>query len=96
MEPQRPISVAVYNKVVGGADEADMLLSLYLTKLCSRKCYHHLAFHLFSEATVHAWLLYKIFMGNDSLVEFLIKIAISLIDGPGELYESLDYEGPPK
>ena len=37
---ERPHSVAVYNKFIGGVDKADMLLSLYRTKYRSRKWYH--------------------------------------------------------
>ena len=37
---ERPYSVAVYNKFMGGVDKADMLLSLYHTKYWSRKSYH--------------------------------------------------------
>ena len=36
----RPSSVQIYNRFMGGVDKADMLLSLYRTKLRSRKWYH--------------------------------------------------------
>ena len=53
---EKPHSVAVYNKFMGGVDKADMLLSLYCTECWSRKWYHRIGFHLFSLAAVNSWL----------------------------------------
>ena len=77
----RPNSVAIYNKFMGGVDKADMLLSRYRTKYRSRKWYHRLAFHLLSLAAINSWTIYRQIGGHETLVKFLGKICFSLIKG---------------
>ena len=90
IDVERPFSVEVYNKFMGGVDKADMLLSLYRTRYRSRKWYHRIAFHLFSLAAVNAWLLYRQMDGNKPLVMFLGQICYSLIRGSTKSDEDVE------
>lgn len=87
----RPAAVAIYNKFMGGVDKCDMLLSLYRTKLRTRKWYLRIAFHLFSLASINSWILYQALGGKDPLVKYLIALATNLITGkPAHLDSSED------
>ena len=66
-----PASVGLYNKFMGGVDKADMLLALYKTKCKTSKCYHRIAFHLFSLAVVNAWIVYCKIGGSGAVLPFL-------------------------
>ncbi|XP_047135563.1 piggyBac transposable element-derived protein 2-like [Hydra vulgaris] len=79
IEVKRPACIQIYNKFMGGVDKADMLLSLYCTRYRSKKWYHRLAFHLFSQAAVNSWIVYSEIGGNKPLVDFLADICISMI-----------------
>ena len=48
----RPANVDVYNRFMGGVDKADMLLSLYCSKMRSRKWYHRIVGYLVSLALI--------------------------------------------
>lgn len=54
-----PNIVKVYNKVMGGVDLADMLLSLNRINYRSKKWYNRVFAHLLDIATNNAWVLYK-------------------------------------
>ena len=51
----RPASVDVYNRFMGGVGKADMLLSLYCSKMRSRKWYHRLVGYLVSVALINSF-----------------------------------------
>ena len=55
---QCPQLVLQYNKGMGGVDLADMLISLYRTKIKTRRWYIKIFWHLVDMAKVNAWLLY--------------------------------------
>ena len=74
-DTERPHSVAVYNKFMGGMDKVEH------TKYWSRKWYHQIVFHLFSLAVVNSWLVYQQMGGFDTFLKFLRKICFSLIKG---------------
>lgn len=44
---------------MGGVDLLDSLISLYRTKIRSKKWYHRLLFHFLDMITVTSWLLYR-------------------------------------
>ncbi len=75
----RPASVELYNKFMGGVDKADMYLSLYCTKLRTKKWYHRIAFHLLSLAVVNSFVMYRELGGQGSLIDFLVDICRSLL-----------------
>lgn len=77
----RPAIIRTYNMYMGGVDKADMLLSFYKTKCRSRKWYLRIAFHLFNLCMVNAWLLYREFEGEKSLLDFTTEVALCLISG---------------
>ena len=54
----RPATVTIYNKFMGGVDKADMLLSLYRTKYRCRKWYQQIVCHVWSQAVV-TWFIHK-------------------------------------
>ena len=68
---------------MGGVDKADMLLALYKTKCKTSKCYHRIAFHLFSLAVVNAWIVYREIGRSGALLPFLQQRSYSLIRGEG-------------
>ena len=53
---------------MGGVDKCDMFLTLYRTKLKTRKWYHRIAIHLLSVAIVNAFVIYKEVGGKGSLL----------------------------
>ena len=55
---------------MGGVDKADMLLSLYCTKLRKKKWYHRIAFQLLSLAVVNSLVMYRDIGGEGSLIDF--------------------------
>jgi hypothetical protein len=63
----RPASVELYNKFMGGVDKADMFLSLYRTKLRTKKWYHRIAFHLLSLAVVNSFVMIISYLGRTDL-----------------------------
>ena len=70
----RPASVEIYNKFMGGVDKADMYLALYRTRLRTRKWYHRIAFHVISLAVINAHIIYREVGGQGALLDFLIDI----------------------
>jgi hypothetical protein len=53
-----PDMLYLYNESMGGVDLADMLISLYRTKIKSKRWYLKVLFHCVDIAKVNAWLLY--------------------------------------
>ena len=92
----RPSSVEIYNRFMGGLDKADMLLSLYRTKLRSRKWYHCIVFHLVSLALINSFTVYRQIGGKGSLLEFQIKICRCLLKADKEVDSNEDMENPPR
>ena len=90
----RPASVAMYNKFMGGVDKADMFLSLYRSKMRSKKWYHRIAFHLLQLTAVNSYSLYKEIGGNGSYLDFLVDICGSLV--AAEDVDRVDREDLPK
>ena len=66
IEVQRSAAVTICNKCMGGVDNMDMLLSLYRSKIHTRKWYLRIAFNLFSLAAVNSWILYKELGGSNN------------------------------
>ena len=77
----RPASVEIYNRYMGGVDKADMFLSLYRTKMRTRKWYHRIAFHLISLAVVNAFVVYRQLGGTGALLDFHTDVCRSLLQG---------------
>ena len=79
----RPASVTVCNKLMGGVDKSDMMLALYRTKFKSLKWYQRLATHLFSQACVNAWAIHRSLHPNvatsQTYIEFLLNICRCLL-----------------
>ena len=80
---------------MGGVDKADILLSLYRTRFRSRKLYNRLAFHMFSQAAVNSWLLYRQIGGHATFVKFLAKICFSMIKSGAQRIEMNEEEDEP-
>ena len=80
----RPASIGIYNQFMGGVDKADMLLSLYRTKMRTRKWYHRIAFHLILLAVVNSFVVYRQFGGTGSLLDFHVDICRSSDIGSDE------------
>ena len=93
---QRPSSVEIYNRFIGGVDKVDMLLSLYGTKLRSRKWYHRIVFHLVSLALINFFTVYRQTGGKGSLLEFQIEISRCLLKADKEVDSDEDMENPPR
>ena len=55
IEVPRPASVGVYNRFMGGVGKGYMLLSLYCSKMRSRKWYRHLVGYLVSLALINSF-----------------------------------------
>ena len=55
----RPASVTVYNKFMGGVDKSDMMLALYRTRYWTRKWYQRIVTQLFSQACVNSWVIHR-------------------------------------
>ena len=70
----RLASVEIYNHYMGGVDKAVINLAFYRTKMCTRKWYHRIAFHLFSLAAVNSFVVYRQLGGTGSLLDFLTDI----------------------
>ena len=92
---ERPFSVEIYNRLMGGVDKADMLLSLYRTHCRSQKWYHRIEFHLLSLAAVNTWLLCQRMGANEPFVKFLGKICFSLIKGSAQPIEYVEENSQP-
>lgn len=70
---------------MGGVDKADMLLSLYRTKMRTRKWYRRIAFHLISLAVVNSFVVYRQLGGTGSLLDFHVDICRSLLQGENNI-----------
>ena len=92
----RPSSVEIYNRFMGGLDKADMLVSLYRTKLRSRKWYHCIVFHLVSLALINSFTVYRQIGGKGSLLEFRIEICSCLVKADKEVDSNEDMENSPR
>ena len=51
--------VDMYNKLMGGVDVVDVLISYYQIHMKSKKFYLQIFFHLVNLCIVNAWLLYQ-------------------------------------
>ena len=87
-----PSSVEIYNRFIGGVDKADMLLSLYRTKLRSRKWYHRTVFYLVSLALINSFTVSRQISGKGSLLEFQIEICRCLLKAEKEVDSDEDME----
>jgi hypothetical protein len=56
---QRPYIIETYNKLMGGVDPLDSLVSLYKQQMKSRRWYMYVFWHTLIIAAVNAWLWYK-------------------------------------
>ena len=83
----RPASVTVYNKFMGGVDKSDMMLALYRTKYRTRKWYQRLAMHFFSQSCVNAWIVHCSLCpdNSSSYIDFILDIALCLLHGQHNL-----------
>ena len=54
-----PNTIKEYHESMGGVDLADMMISLYRTKIKTRRWYLTVLFHCLDIAKVNAWLLYR-------------------------------------
>ena len=80
IEVNRPASVSIYNRFMGGVDKSDMYLSLYRTKCRTRKWYMRFFTHFINQAVIN--LVYvNSFGGTKSLLEFMQPLCISLLFG---------------
>ena len=60
IQAQCPYIVASYNSSMGGVDLADMLISLYRTKIITKKCWYlRIIFNIVDICKVSGWLLYR-------------------------------------
>lgn len=87
-----PFSVEIYGRFIGGVDKADMLLSLYRTKLRSRKWYHRTVFYLVSLALINSFTVSRQISGKGSLLEFQIEICRCLLKAEKEVDSDEDME----
>lgn len=69
-----PASIEIYNKFMGGLDKADMFLSLYRTKLRTRKWYHRIAIHLIQLGLINSYVIYKEVGGKGSPLYFHVDV----------------------
>ena len=84
---QCPEMICQYNAGMGGVDFVDMLISLYRTKIKSRRWYLKVLFHCVDIAKVNAWLLYRRHCElkkvpkpkQQPLLDFCLEICESLI-----------------
>ena len=82
-----PAVVKEYNKSMGGVDLSDMLISLYRTRIKTKRWYLKLLFHCVDIAKVNAWLLYRRYAmqlaipknRKSSLLKFTTSISTSLM-----------------
>ena len=72
-------SIDVYNRFMGGVDKADMLLSLYRSKMRSRKGYHRIVVHLVSLALINSFTVYRQIGGTGSLLDFQLNVCRCLL-----------------
>ena len=79
---------------MGGVDKAEMLLSLYRTKVRSQKWYHCIVFHLVSLALINSFTIYSQIGGIGSLLDFQIEICRCLLKADKEFDSDEDMKNP--
>ena len=83
-----PSAAMIYNKSMRGVDLSDMLISLYQTKIKTKRWYHKVLFHCADIAKVNAWLLYRKYCNQLyvpkkkqlNLLKFTISVASAVIN----------------
>lgn len=77
---QRPYSIELYNKHMGGVDLMDSLVALYRNDVRNRRWYMRIFYHMLNVTVVNAWILWK-WEKNESmdLLEFKSRIATGMI-----------------
>ena len=89
VEIRCPTTIKEYNKAMGRVDLVDMLISLYRTRIKTRRWYLMVLFHCLDIAKVNAWLLYRRYAEQMNvprkqqlmLLKFITNIADSLVKG---------------
>ena len=90
----RPASVDVYNPFMGGVDKAGMLLSLYRSKMRSRKWYHRIVVHLVSLALINSFSVYRQMGGTGSLLDFQLDVCRCLLKADPPIDTDEDVANP--
>ncbi|XP_072007002.1 piggyBac transposable element-derived protein 4-like [Engystomops pustulosus] len=90
---QKPVSVAEYNKYMGGGvDLSDQVLQPYLVKRKTKTWYKKVAIYLIQIGIHNAFVLYKKKGGRDTYLDFQEKIIEGLIFEPQDTRQSLECE----
>ena len=89
-----PASIEIYNKFMGGLDKADMFLSLYRTKLRTRKWYHRIAIHLIQLGLINSYVIYKEVGGKGSPLYFHVDVWRCLLKSLETRNSDKDLEAP--
>lgn len=81
VEIQRPFSIQIYNKFMGGIDMADRMVAHYPHALKNKKFYLRIFFHLLNVSIVNAWIVHNTTINKRlSLVDFKISIISTVFD----------------
>lgn len=80
IEIQRPYSIELYNKHMGGVDLMDSLVALYRNDVRNKRWYMRIFYHMLNVTVVNSWILWKWekYEALD-LLEFKSRIATGLI-----------------
>ncbi|XP_046396458.1 piggyBac transposable element-derived protein 3-like [Ischnura elegans] len=80
VDVNRPVSIEIYNKHMGGVDLMDSLVALYRNDIRNSRWYMRIFYHMLNVAVVNAWLLWR--KSNNvpiDLLEFKSRVANGLI-----------------
>ena len=81
----RPDSITVYNKFMGGVDKIDMMLAIYRTCFRTRKWYRRFVTQFFTQTCVNSWMVHRSLHReiNNSLtyLEFLVNKVKCVLGG---------------
>ena len=80
IELDKPNTIDIYNKFMGGVNRADQIISFYQNKLRGRKWYKRIVFHFVDVCVTNAWVLSQN-TNNDwpHLFNFKLNIALCFI-----------------
>ena len=79
---------------MGGVDKADMLLSLYRSKMRSRKWYHNIVVHLIFLALINSFTVYRQIGGTGSLLDFQLDVFCCLLKADQSVNSDEDIANP--
>ncbi|KAM7310521.1 piggyBac transposable element-derived protein 3 [Ixodes scapularis] len=97
IDVERPYSVEIYNKHMGGVDLMDSVVALYRNDVRHKRGYLRIFYHLLNVTVVNAWFVWRWDMDADELMdhlEFRSRVARSLIYS-GEVAQSSNRRGRP-